>query len=151
MRKKPLVVVDTSLFISALLSSNPNSSPNIVIDKWLEGYFTMVMTPQIEMEIAILLNRKQIPEEIVISLFDAFEDLALYQKGIYQTNYLDAIDPKDNMFLSASYEAQADYLISLDKHLLNIKHFHNTLIFNPRSFIINVIIVDLRYQEITVQ
>ena len=135
MFKKPLVVVDTSVFISALLSSNLNSTPNIIINKWLEGCFTIVMTPQIETEIAVLLDRKQIPEEIIIDLFDAFEDLACYQEGIYETNFLDEIDPKDNIFLSASYEAKADYLVSLDKNLLNIKHFYKTLIFNPRSFL----------------
>ncbi len=60
---------------------------------------------------------------------------AMIKEGIYQTNYLDDIDPNDNMFLSACYEGKADYLVSNDKHLLNLKHFHQTLIFNPQSFL----------------
>ena len=117
MREKPLVVIDTSVFVSALLSPDFNSAPNKVLNKWSEGYFTMIMTPQIETEIAIVSNRKQIPEAIIVSLFDAFDDLAFHQEGIYETNFLDEIDSKDNIFLSASYEAKADYLVSLDKRL----------------------------------
>ena len=134
MTKKPLVVMDTSVFISALLSSNINSAPNLVINRWREGDFILIMTPQIEAEIALLLTRKQVPEEMIVSLFEAFDDLAFYEEGIYETNFLDDIDPKDNIFLSACYESKADYLVSLDKHLLNLKHFHQTLIFNPNSF-----------------
>lgn len=59
----------------------------------------------------------------------------MIKEGIYQTNYLDKIDPKDNIFLSACYEGKANYLVSTDKHLLKLKHFHNTLIFNPQSFL----------------
>ena len=61
--------------------------------------------------------------------------IAVIKEGIYQTNYLDNIDQKDNMFLSACYEGKANYLVSNDRHLLNLKHFHNTLIFNPQSFL----------------
>ena len=135
MTKKPLVVIDTSVFISALLSSSLNSAPNLVLNRWREGDFILIMTPQIEAEIALLLTRKQVPEEMIVSLFDAFDDLAFYEEGIYETNFLDSIDPKDNIFLSACYESKADYLVSLDKHLLNLKHFHQTIIFNPQSFL----------------
>ncbi len=95
----------------------------------------LVLTPQIENEIAFVLDRRKINEDKIVNLFTAFDNLAFYQEGIYQTNYLDYIAPKDNIFLSACYESKADYLVSLDKHLLNLKHFHNTLIFNPKSFL----------------
>jgi len=135
MSNKPLVVIDTSVFISAFLSSNFDSTPNQVINRWRGGDFILVMTPQIEEEIGLLLNRKKFSEDIILDLFSTFDNLALMKEGIYQTNYLDNIDPNDNIFLSASYESKADYLVSLDKHLLNLKHFHQTLIFNPQSFL----------------
>lgn len=135
MNKNIEVVLNTFVFISALSSSNLQSSPNIIISLWLEQKFILVLTPQIEDEIAFVLDRRKIKEDKIINLFTAFENLAFYQEGIYQTNYLDDIDPKDNIFLSACYESNADYLVSLDKHLLNLKHFHNTLIFNPQSFL----------------
>lgn len=135
MNKKPLVILDTSVFISALLNSNLKSSPNLIISFWLERKFILVLTPQIENEIAMILIRNKIKEDKIVNLFAVFDNLAFYKEGIYQTNILDNIDPKDNIFLSACYESNADYLVSLDKHLLNLKHFHNTLIFNPQSFL----------------
>ncbi len=135
MTKKPLVILDTSVFISALLSSNLQSAPNLIIRYWLEYKFTLILTPQIEEEITLILMRNQIKETKIFNLLTAFDDVACYKEGIYQTNFLDKIDSKDNIFLSASYEAKADYLVSLDKHLLNLKHFHQTIILNPQSFL----------------
>jgi putative PIN family toxin of toxin-antitoxin system len=132
---KPLVVLDTSTFISAYLSSNLESSPNKILRLWKKEKFTLIITPQLLKELVIILERKKIERKSIIGLVKTIKRKAVIKEGIYQTNYLDNIDPNDNMFLSACYEANADYLVSNDKHLLNLKHFHNTLIFNPKSFL----------------
>jgi predicted nucleic acid-binding protein len=51
MTNKPLVVIDTSVFISSLLSTNPHSAPNRIINHWRVGDFLLIMTPKIEAEI----------------------------------------------------------------------------------------------------
>ncbi len=65
-------------------------------------------------------------------------DLKLYAlmiPGDYSTDYLDRIDPKDNMLLAAAFEAKANYLVTLDKkHLLPLKHFKGTSIVAPFQF-----------------
>lgn len=43
---KPFVVLDTSIFISAYLSSNPESLPNKIISLWQQGDFLLIVTPQ---------------------------------------------------------------------------------------------------------
>ncbi len=129
------VVLDTSIFISAYLSSNPQSSPNKILSLWQEGKFTLITTPQLVLELLIVLERQKIDSQSIIELVKLIERIAVMKEGIYETNYLDDIDPNDNMFLSACYESKADYLVSLDNHLLNLKHFHQTLIFNPQSFL----------------
>jgi uncharacterized protein len=133
--KKPLVVLDTSVFISAYLSSNEHTSPNTILNLWQQSYFILIITPSLIEELILVLQRKKVDELYIISLVEKIKEKSLIKKGIYETNYLDKIDPKDNIFLSACYEGKADYLVSLDKHLLNLKHFHNTLIFNPPSFL----------------
>ncbi len=132
---KPKVVLDTSVFISAYLSSNPDTSPSKILSLWQRGDFIIVMIPQLLEELVTVLLRKKVSRESVKKLVKLIKRLALLSEGAYQTNFLDKIDPKDNIFLSACYEASADYLVSLDKHLLNLKHFHQTLIFNPQSFL----------------
>jgi hypothetical protein len=41
----------------------------------------------------------------------------------------------DNKFLAAAYEAKADYLVSLDNHLLRLKYYHGTQILTPNLFL----------------
>jgi uncharacterized protein len=129
------VVLDTSIFISAYLSKSEETSPHKILTLWQQGYFILIVTPSLIEELIIILERKKVDENKIIKLLENIAEKAIIKEGIYQTNYLDNIDPKDNIFLSACYESKADYLVSLDKHLLNLKHFHNTLIFNPQSFL----------------
>ncbi|PIN77900.1 putative toxin-antitoxin system toxin component, PIN family [Candidatus Woesearchaeota archaeon CG10_big_fil_rev_8_21_14_0_10_33_12] len=44
-------------------------------------------------------------------------------------------DPDDNKFLEAAIEGKADYIISKDKHLLNIKIFKDIPILTPEQFL----------------
>ena len=131
-----LVVLDTSIIIAAFLSKNIKAAPNLILTYWQKGSFTLVMTPQILEEIVVVLKRKNIPEDLILSFISTLNNLALFKKGEYLTNFLDDIDPKDNIFLGASYESKADYLVSLDADLLNNKYFYGTQIVNPASFII---------------
>jgi predicted nucleic acid-binding protein len=55
-----LVIVDTSVFISALLSKNPNSAPCKIIIYWREGRFNLVMSPQLLEELVEKLLAKNI-------------------------------------------------------------------------------------------
>ncbi|MGG6238191.1 putative toxin-antitoxin system toxin component, PIN family [Nodosilinea sp. AN01ver1] len=48
---------------------------------------------------------------------------------------LDDVDPDDNKFLAAAYEAKADFLVSLDRDLLNLKFFYGTQIVTPAAFL----------------
>jgi len=43
-------------------------------------------------------------------------------------------DPRDNMYLELAKEVNADFLITGDKDLLELKHFENTTILKPVDF-----------------
>ncbi len=51
------VILDTSVFISAILSKNPNTAPNQILQRWQEGYFRLVISPQLQEELIIVLSR----------------------------------------------------------------------------------------------
>jgi len=125
------VVVDTSVFVAGMLTKNQASSPAQLISMWKNGAFTLVMSPQILREIVAKLIDKDIDHAAIFDLVRSIARLALQIEGIYESTKLDKIDPKDNMFLAAAYEAGADYLISYDAHLLHLKHFHKTQILLP--------------------
>lgn len=130
------VVVDTSVFVSALLSKDRTSGPAQVIYNWRRGRFTLVMSPQLLSELVLVLSRRNIREADIENLVTIISSIALHIPGAYQATRLDDIDPNDNMFLAAAYEAGADYLVSLDaKHLLPLKYYHGTQILIPTLFL----------------
>lgn len=129
------VVLDTSVFIAAVLSKNPKTAPNRILDKWQKGEFSLVISPQLQKELIIVLLRKKIKSELIENLLTIIETLAIQIEGVYEATTLDKIDPNDNMFLAACYEAKADYLVSLDNHLLLLKFYHGTQILTPSLFL----------------
>ncbi|NJL83252.1 MAG: putative toxin-antitoxin system toxin component, PIN family [Chloroflexaceae bacterium] len=131
----PKVVIDTSVFVAALLSKNPNSAPTQILDKWRQGYLTLVIAPQLLEELVITLLRKGIPPDSIEDLVTIIGTLGLQIPGVYEATLLDNIDPDDNKFLAAAYEAKADYLVSLDNHLLSLKFYHGTQILTPSLFL----------------
>jgi len=130
------VVLDTSVFIAALLSKSRNSTPVLVLDKWRDRCFTLIMAPQLLRELVVQLMRKQVSQADIEDLVRLIAEIALHIPGAYAATRLDDIDPDDNMFLAAAYEAKADYLVSLDRqHLLPLKYYHGTQIVTPALFI----------------
>ena len=130
------VVIDTSVFLAGLLTQNENSGSFQVLNDWIDDRFVLVMSPQILNELIGVLARRRFSQDNVDNLVDKIGETALNIPGIYEATFLDDIDPKDNMFLAAAYEAKADYLVSLDKkHILPIKYYHGTQILQPKSFL----------------
>lgn len=130
------VVIDTSVFIAALLSQSSSSASIQVLNKWREQRFTLVMSPHLMRELVVKLVRKNVPQADIEDLVTLIAEAALYIPGAYEATRLDDIDPDDNIFLAAAYEAKAHYLVSLDRqHLLPLKHYHGTQILTPALFI----------------
>lgn len=130
------VVVDTSVFISALLSKNKTGSPAQILTRWRKGDFILVLAPQLIGELVTKLIDYGIQDEVIGDLLVVIDAIALQIEGVVEATFLDDIDPNDNMFLAAAYESNANYLVSLDKkHLLPIKHYHGTQIVDPSIFL----------------
>ncbi|MCA2774269.1 MAG: putative toxin-antitoxin system toxin component, PIN family [Microcystis sp. M048S1] len=132
----PLVILDTSVFLSALLSKNPNSAPCQIIRYWREGRFKLVISPQLLEELVEKLLVKNIDRNDIKDILTAIFYTAIKIQGIYQATLLDQVDPNDNMFLASAYEIGADYLVSLDKkHIWPLKHYHRRQILSPNLFL----------------
>lgn len=130
------VVIDTSVFVSALLTKDKSSGPAKVLRNWRDGRFTLVMSPQLLNELVLVLTRRQISERAIENLVAAIGATAMHIPGAYEATRLNEIDPNDNIFLAAAYEAGADYLVSLDaKHLLPLKYYYGTQIRIPTLFL----------------
>lgn len=129
------VVIDTSVFIAAFLSPTSNSSPRQILRLWREGRFCLVVALSLLQELVTRLIRRGVSLADIEDLLVDIRSIALHIPGAYQATRLDEIDPDDNKFLAAAYEAKADYFVSVDNHLLSLKYYHGTQILTPALFL----------------
>ena len=86
------VVLDSSVFTAAILSKNAESAPNKILQKWQQGDFTLVIAPQLQEELVIVLLRKGVRVELVENLVTIIETLAIQIEGVYEATILDNLD-----------------------------------------------------------
>jgi len=130
--KMTRVVVDTNVLISGLIWGG---TPKKVIDKFrYDKSFILVLSPELATELSKKLIKKfHIKPQIVIQLVT---QLAKYAEQVLP-DYITTIcrDPKDNMILDTALAGGADYVVTGDQDLLDLKKFKFILIVNPRTFI----------------
>jgi len=129
------VVVDTNVFISSLLNTEGN--PRKVIDLWRYEKVTLCVSREILAEYFAVLSRFGVSREP-----EGKEMLQLFQNRYNQvfltsTPAISAIreDPADNKFIECAVAAGAKYIVSGDRHLLNLKAFKGILILSPTEFL----------------
>jgi putative PIN family toxin of toxin-antitoxin system len=139
-KTKPVrAVIDTNLFISGLFAGHGHTYQ--LQELWISGVFELVVSGQILDEIQRTLQKPQIKhrlqlqdgeEVLIVELIK--QKAAIVTTDRYQTDKI-ADDPTDNKFLACALEADADYIVSGDNHLLSLKHFHRIQIVDAATFI----------------
>ncbi len=129
------VVIDTNVFISSLLSTEGN--PRRVIDLWRCERITLCLSKEILAEYFAVLGRFGMADEP-----EGRELMQLFEKRYNQVFVaspaaVTAIkeDPADNKFLECATAADAKFIVSGDRHLLNLKTFKKTKILPPTEFL----------------
>lgn len=126
------VVLDTNIFISAILGGTLAD----LIQYWLMDKFVIVVSDEIVREYYEVLRRPKfgLKQELVEAVIGY-----VFRKGEFVTplNRFEIIvdDPKDNMFLESAIEGDVDWIVSGDKHLLEIKEFRGVRIISGREFL----------------
>ena len=129
-------VLDTNVLISATLSRGGNEDR--ILRAWKRGLFDLVLSPQIleEMGRALLYEKLQryrwMNEREVVELVELLAQESLLVGG--NVSVKACRDPDDDKFLAAAIEASAEYIVSVDKDLLNLKSYGNAMIVAPASF-----------------
>lgn len=129
------VVIDTNIFVSSFF--NPNGNPKRVIDLWKNRKITLCVTEEILEEYVEVLARlgfSNEPElEELLRLFKKKNNI-IYIASTPKFNLIKD-DPSDNKFIECAVTAQAQYIISGDKHLLNLEMFRNIRIISSLDFL----------------
>ena len=140
MKKKPVrAVIDTNLFISGLFAGKGYSTQ--LQDLWVSGVFELAVSEKILKEIENTLLKAHIHKRLFLEAGEETSIISLIREkalvvtaDLYQTDKIKT-DPSDNKFLACALEVKADYIVSGDNHLLELKHFHGIQIVDAKTFI----------------
>lgn len=138
MKHRLRAVIDTNLFISGLFARDSVSAR--IQNLWVNQDFELVTSIEIIKEVSRVLQYPRIKkrfnpkEETIKRFFRLIFRKAIIAKDIYKTDRIED-DPTDNKFLASALEKKADYIVSRDPHLRNIKHYHGIQIIDATSFI----------------
>jgi putative PIN family toxin of toxin-antitoxin system len=135
------IVIDTNILVSAILT--PGGKPAKILKLVLEGKITLIISPAILEETRHVFNypklgrlakKNKITKEEVYDFLDKMSKVAVITPGELD---IDAIpdDPADNKILACGLEGEADFIISGDHHLLDLKIFQGAKIIDPVTFL----------------
>ena len=127
------IVIDTNVFVSSFFGGNPKK----VVDLWKTGQLKICVTNEIIEEYFEVLERFGLkdPEK-------KNELLTLFRKAYFlifcsKTEKLKIVksDPDDDKFIECAIALSADFIVSGDKDLLEIKKYLGIKIINPKDFL----------------
>ncbi|HEY4508201.1 MAG TPA: putative toxin-antitoxin system toxin component, PIN family [Candidatus Paceibacterota bacterium] len=125
-------VLDTNVFVSALFW---RGAPHTVVREGIAGAFTLISSPAIMVELR---------EALVVKFQTPAEDVREYLRVIALNAFLVEpsnvphvvlADANDDKIIACAVNAEADYIVSGDKHLLSLKKFFSIGIITPPAFL----------------
>ena len=126
------VVLDTNIYISSIFwKGNPHKIVELAIDKKIRVFISVEILQELE---KVLRRDFQEPDEIIhrqISLIFEYADVI---KTDVKLEVVKA-DPEDNKIIECAVSCGADYIVTGDKHLLDLVEYKGVKIVSPRRFI----------------
>ncbi len=132
------VVLDTNVFVSSLLSTE--GTPAQLLNAWREGRYMLVTSPAIIAEVVEVLESPRISKKYLIrhqdveNLVDVLKTDAVLVPGEAGVKGSVPRDPRDEMFLACAIDANADCIVSGDRHLLDLQTFRGIPILTVNEF-----------------
>lgn len=135
---KVRVVLDANVFISAVLY--PSSNPGHILELVRQNAVQLLVSPDILAEVKAVLSYPHLRKlhhrgpKWIRAFVQELSALAQTTPGEL---LVDAIkdDPSDNIYLACAVEGDADFVVSGDKHLKNLKTYQGIRILDPATFI----------------
>lgn len=132
------IVLDTNLFVSALLKSDSN--PDKIINLVRDEKVLLLISDAIGDEINRVLFYPKIRKRLVATdkelqnFVRLLRTVAITTPGLLTIPPL-AVDPDDTKYLICAVEGRADYIVSGDHHLTDLVIFQGIRIVNPAEFL----------------
>jgi putative PIN family toxin of toxin-antitoxin system len=126
------VILDTNIIISSALGG----ALVLVLEKWDEGKFTVIVTTDVVSEYFEVLNRPKfnLTQETIDKITRYIYQFSEFVVPEEQIRFIED-DPKDDKFLEAAVAGKVDLIVSGDNHLLALKEFRSIPIISGREFL----------------
>ncbi len=133
-----IVVFDTNALLPLLVGATRRAQT--LRRLWRARRFELCITPQSLIEVERVLTYPKVRHNFHLTDADADEAIEALKgrghvlPGLYEGVTAIQDDVSDNVFLAAALEAGADYLVTQDPHLQNLKYYHGTQIISLAQF-----------------
>jgi len=128
-----IVVIDTNVWISALLFSGSDSVPSQALRRAVRDDI-LATSEELNQEIARVLREKSVwTDSDIARQMKTFQRAALTVE--LRHNVQVCRDPKDDMFLECAVPANAEVLVTGDKDLLSLGSYGGTRIMTPLEYV----------------
>jgi hypothetical protein len=133
------VVLDANIYVSSLI--NKQGNPKRILELWEQGEFEILTSEIIIEEIGRVLRYPRIARRHGCNeqAIRRFEELISSERMVVLPSIaLDIVeeDESDNRYLECAAEGRAQFIISGDKHLLDLEDYRGITILSPAAFII---------------
>jgi putative PIN family toxin of toxin-antitoxin system len=133
-----IVVFDSSVLIPLIL---PASLSAALMDRLSRAGHQVALSPPILDEVAEKLHTKknlrdwlELPDKDIEQFIRDLPKLCVSTPGLLDVAGAVPDDPKDDMILAAALEANAEYIVSEDKHLRGLKQWRGIVIMSRAEF-----------------
>lgn len=126
---KGRVVLDTNIIISFLLTRGKSISS--IFNSWNKEEFDLLISEEIFKEIATVLEYEKIKK-----LINPWEKAALLEKLKLQTVHIKGKTEANNNYIECAIDGIADFIVSGDKHVLDLKKYQWIKILTPKEFVL---------------
>ena len=128
----PKIVIDTNIYISAIFWGG---KPRAIVDLGRSGQVLIFTSSEIEKEIEKKLKTKfGLSNEEAAQILLDFSTFTVPVKVSRRITVIDD-DPDDDKFIECAVASRAGFIVSGDKHLLNLKEYKGIRILKATDFL----------------
>ena len=129
-------VLDTNVLASGALTSS--SIPRQLLNEWRKGYFKLYISNFILEELKEVFEKpffkRLMTEQDIDGFVNLLETDAIPVQLIIKVKEV-ATHPEDDFILATAVNSKAEYLVTGDRHLQDLKQFKGIKIVSPRTFL----------------
>jgi len=136
-KKTKLVVLDTNVLVSAILTQN--SIPSVVFDIVIREH-TLITSKEALFELKNTLKRKKFDKYVPLKIRTGFIKKIENNSKVVKLNNIPDIcrDADDNILLATADIGDADYLVTGDNDLLVLENYNLVRILTPKEFLYHI-------------